>query len=524
MRIIFLSISIIISIFILIICTTKETFSVDDNSKLVIQCQNDINSLNEVECDLNINISSDTVFGISANYSLPDNVQYVSFTGNENCNENNCFEVLAKTENGFVLVNTNGITEDTYLGKIKLKFISGTEPNTEYSVSITNIEISNIKDEFEKLDNVITNIVSLNSDAGLKSIMINHGTINFKSDVYNYDIEVEDSIKNITIIAEKNDDNATITGNGNEGIINLHYGNNVIEIIVTSKDKINTKKYTLNVYRNCDFETSKYVYNNNKNYIYTKTDSGNTIINNLEALNEDLSYNINNNKLEINNSLSEILKSINIINFTTNYQINSNKIYVKDNTTYNDFIKKFNINNATIKLLDNKGNTINDKNTILTQDNKISIYYNDTKIDEYIIIAEYIKIDKLVVDNNIISRISLNTTYENMLNNINTNGTIKIKTKNGNLLNNNDIVKTGDTIIITLSDGETVYTISVLGDANGDGKITSADYVKIKKHIMNISKIQENAFLKGADVNNDNKITSADYVKIKKYIMNGNWQ
>ena len=65
------------------------------------------------------------------------------------------------------------------------------------------------------------------------------------------------------------------------------------------------------------------------------------------------------------------------------------------------------------------------------------------------------------------------------------------------------------------------YKLSLLGDVNGDGKINSADYVKIRKHIMQTENISDKVYYYASDVNNDDKITSADYVKIKKYIMNG---
>lgn len=65
------------------------------------------------------------------------------------------------------------------------------------------------------------------------------------------------------------------------------------------------------------------------------------------------------------------------------------------------------------------------------------------------------------------------------------------------------------------------YTNVVRGDVNGDGKISSADYVKIRKNIMGTGIINDKYLFKSADVNNDKKISSADYVKIRKYIMNG---
>ena len=59
----------------------------------------------------------------------------------------------------------------------------------------------------------------------------------------------------------------------------------------------------------------------------------------------------------------------------------------------------------------------------------------------------------------------------------------------------------------------------IKGDVNGDGKITSSDYVLIKNYIMGTREMSEEE-KKYADYNGDEKITSSDYVLIKNYIMN----
>lgn len=59
------------------------------------------------------------------------------------------------------------------------------------------------------------------------------------------------------------------------------------------------------------------------------------------------------------------------------------------------------------------------------------------------------------------------------------------------------------------------------GDVNGDGQITSLDYIKIKNHIME-TKILSGGELERADVNKDGSITSLDYIKIKNHIMGTN--
>ena len=86
----------------------------------------------------------------------------------------------------------------------------------------------------------------------------------------------------------------------------------------------------------------------------------------------------------------------------------------------------------------------------------------------------------------------------------------------------NENIKTGDFVQLILNDKKTYeYQLSVLGDVNGDGKISALDYVRIKNHIMQTTKIKDNVFLTAADVNDDGKISALDYVRIKNYIMNG---
>ena len=59
-----------------------------------------------------------------------------------------------------------------------------------------------------------------------------------------------------------------------------------------------------------------------------------------------------------------------------------------------------------------------------------------------------------------------------------------------------------------------------LGDVNDDGKISSQDYIMIRKHIM--KQITLNGIQKiAADINSDSAINATDYIIIKKKIING---
>lgn len=82
----------------------------------------------------------------------------------------------------------------------------------------------------------------------------------------------------------------------------------------------------------------------------------------------------------------------------------------------------------------------------------------------------------------------------------------------------NGVMASGDKIKIKTSNEEKEYTIILYGDVNGDGKISSADYIMLKNHIMEVTKLSELEKIY-ADANRDGKVSSADYVAIKNHIM-----
>ncbi len=64
----------------------------------------------------------------------------------------------------------------------------------------------------------------------------------------------------------------------------------------------------------------------------------------------------------------------------------------------------------------------------------------------------------------------------------------------------------------------TEYTMIVLGDLDGDGRVRATDYMRIKAYIMGettLSNIQKLA----ADINKDDNVRATDYMRIKSYIM-----
>ena len=80
------------------------------------------------------------------------------------------------------------------------------------------------------------------------------------------------------------------------------------------------------------------------------------------------------------------------------------------------------------------------------------------------------------------------------------------------------VISSGDKLKLNTGSEEKEFIVIIYGDVNSDGKITSADYIKIKNHIMETNKLNDLELL-FADANKDGKVTSADYVAIKNHIM-----
>ena len=65
---------------------------------------------------------------------------------------------------------------------------------------------------------------------------------------------------------------------------------------------------------------------------------------------------------------------------------------------------------------------------------------------------------------------------------------------------------------------EQSYTLVLYGDANKDGRITSADLLRIQRSILQMTTLDESS-KEAADANHDGKVNSADLLRIQKAIL-----
>ncbi len=121
------------------------------------------------------------------------------------------------------------------------------------------------------------------------------------------------------------------------------------------------------------------------------------------------------------------------------------------------------------------------------------------------------------VNNNNIRNILPEVTFDNFAKKITTSGDISLVNFNGKVKKNNEIIATGDTLMIDLDNITYNYKISVLGDTTGDGMIDVNDVSKLYRHIKGVNTMSD-VYLLAGELVVDGKYTINDVSKLYRYI------
>lgn len=333
-------------------------------------------------------------------------------------------------------------------------------------------------------------------DVGKQEVKISLKNQNFIwSDGSNDDVLLEFVIKKAPLNIKYSSSGKTIKYDGKEyGIeLNIQSENNVIVKYADSNGN-----YTLDnmpKYKNLGDYVIKYKISINNNYddIYGEEKLSiikNTIVNKTKDYetifdSKEHGFSLDLNLRDYNVKYSTDNKNYNLESIPKYKEVGEHKVYYKVNSYgYNELSGSNKIKIYGIKSFD-KSLELKD-NVLIVKDFNIDFENISNKIDVYAknkIIAHY--------DNN-------------------------------NKLLNNKLTKTGDKINININgEKDYKYSIAILGDVSGDGKINYMDYVGVYNHIYKNNhpesnkKLLTNEYLYAANIYNaDNKINYLDYVKI----------
>lgn len=137
-----------------------------------------------------------------------------------------------------------------------------------------------------------------------------------------------------------------------------------------------------------------------------------------------------------------------------------------------------------------------------------------------------------IEEDNTITSVNPDTTVEEFKEAITTDGTIIIKDKDGNILEDTDLVGTGaiveiskeieqipedgtDPVKVTIKEE---FSVVVNGDVNGDGKISITDLSLMKQHVMSEMTL-EGLYFEAGDLNKDGSVSLTDLSLIKGKIL-----
>jgi len=240
-----------------------------------------------------------------------------------------------------VLIRENGILENTKV--LEVRFRNKSLNNLE----TTEIILSDIIGSDGQKDISTLNVSKtiklreLSNNNNLKKLSINNTNINFNKDILNYNLTLENEIKQIQVTAEAEDKLSIIDGVGK---YNLKVGNNVVQIKVTAEDE-SVKIYTINIKRknklNVEEEIKEEIKSSNNNLKKLSISSA-SINFNKDILNYNLTLENEIEQIEVTAEAEDNLSTIEGLG-NYNLKVGNNVIQIKV-TAEDESVKIYTIN------------------------------------------------------------------------------------------------------------------------------------------------------------------------------------
>ena len=151
------------------------------------------------------------------------------------------------------------------------------------------------------------------------------------------------------------------------------------------------------------------------------------------------------------------------------------------------------------------------------------ILYAQWKDDKLYLKSEKYKVGENDIDNYedgdiYLDKIQPETTLKQLMENCDTNGIISVIDKNGKEITEDEIVGTGMKIKVTRYGQQIQLTAVVMGDLDGDGKVSAVDLSTLNQVLLKIIQINGSEF-KAADLDDNKKITATDLSTINNTIL-----
>ena len=247
----------------------------------------------------------------------------------------------------------------------------------------------------------------------------------------------------------------------------------------------------------------------------------NNTINTKEIECTNCTMSINNNILEIYNKEKIVKRLERIYVDFKGIKISNNNIEISEGMTYETLKNNVVLNGVKIGIYDEgkeiTSGEIKEGYTLKV----ISEKYGEIK--EYIFTKEYIDITELEIEEEkYITKFNVGQTNKEIKEKIKTTGSVKIEDKDGKIVSESDIIKTGTKVVIEIGKEKQEYTIVVKGDVTGTGQIAMPDVMKAVNYMLNDNNNEdEECYKKAADVTSDGKILMNDVMKIVNYMFEG---